>query len=1322
MNDRRTCRNCGSSLPGNVRGGLCPACLLKCGMQTKTVGFTDDIHPHASWTPPTVEELAGRFAELEIVELIGRGGMGAVYKAREKDLDRLVAVKILPPEIGRDETFAQRFAREAKAMAKLSHPNIVTIYSFGSRPLAADGQLYYFIMEYVDGLSLRQLLDRRTCGPDEALAIVPQICDALQYAHNRGIVHRDIKPENILLNRDGQVKIADFGLARLIELAGDAATRTGGETGAPDATQVADKVMGTPDYMAPEQLERPADVDHRADIYSLGVVFYQMLTGELPKGPEKFEPPSRKVVIDVRLDEVVLRALEHEPQRRYQQVSEVRTQVETIVAGGLDATAMEAASPETERTIARASRALRGPALCLIVAAGINLAVLLAVVGMTASAAVNVPTARTAHIRAAARARAAASDLDFYANRRSASPARRLTLARTSEEASAAAAEARATWEAVRLKARLLVLSVLVGLPLNVLVLLGARGMRRLDNRRGCVGGAIAAMVAVPGSLIGLPMGVRALVVLRRREVVEAFDAVAAARGARHRPRRSRLAVLAAAWAACPFLLLPSLVLWLRLPTPAGLAFSPSIAETLILVILAATLTSPLAGMLCGAVALARIRRSAGRLYGLRPALFGVLLYPLLALDGLIVRLSYQLALVSLGPQWRKDAVGVLAGSLIALVVDAFIVGRVWRALRGSVTFVPRRRVRPKRRRRWMAAAAVIILVVGLVISLTATGHGLVKEPPPPWRPVQEVDLADGAAIDFDTAVVWRSGPERNLMRQWGLDAIVVGAGRAGAMPDRLKCVDMAVAEVPADQWDTLSAQEVRRRAAALTFSAETSIATHALVLIDGFGSYPRDKYPARTFIFRTLEGGVGLLRLTTGEGILAQGRTGRTRTATLRFKLLTDVGDLPPPSRPPALSEPIWHGAMVHDVNSTTGAPVILDLAGGQTLVAPQGGLGEPSLYFTRLGKGDVGYEGRTLLLLRGASLMSRSGRAVRPQEVDGEVASYAMGPVTTDALVRTAEGALFQVRLASIRSDRTGESVEFQYAPVPPPVPPSPPAPEAWTALLDNGVTVDLLGVSARPSQDAPSWRPDGSPMDQRLAGGPDVVAADPDARCRVLAARLKGVAEDGPVGIKWAFVPDVGLNFTSGNLADAGNPRDLRCGLSLSPALAGYPTITVRLGVAAGPWTTLDEVDEVEANPSKATLHRIPGIFQGSDGLIVAVMHGVADQQVRLIAVTVDGREILPDGVTGAPERGFPVTNYRFHGLRAADVRTLRFQGRRYHWAVFEHVALDPRDIVLRPMDGIEKRGDAGMREDSPNLHLDGVSPGSDDAIGLAGAGDG
>ncbi|MFA6564959.1 MAG: protein kinase [Verrucomicrobiia bacterium] len=312
------CPQCGAALPAGALAGLCPACLLKQGAAADTAPPPGT----APFTPPPVAELTKLFPQLDILSLIGQGGMGAVYKARQKQLDRIVALKILPPAVSHDPKFAERFAREARALAKLNHPNIVTLYEFGQ----ADG-LFYFLMEFMDGMNLRQLLNAGRVTPKEALAIVPPICDALQFAHDRGIVHRDIKPENILLSKAGQVKIADFGVAKIVA-SEPATTATSGAVAPLPAQTDAGLVMGTPQYMAPEQTEHPSEVDHRADIYSLGVVFYQMLTGELPKG--KFEPPSKKVVIDVRLDEVVLRALEKEPERRYQQASEVRTAVETI--------------------------------------------------------------------------------------------------------------------------------------------------------------------------------------------------------------------------------------------------------------------------------------------------------------------------------------------------------------------------------------------------------------------------------------------------------------------------------------------------------------------------------------------------------------------------------------------------------------------------------------------------------------------------------------------------------------------------------------------------------------------------------------------------------------------------------------------------------------------------------------------------------------------------------------------------------------------------------------------------------------------------------
>jgi tRNA A-37 threonylcarbamoyl transferase component Bud32 len=310
------CPGCEAELATDAPEGLCPQCLYQ-GIvegQDEAEGPTPGRTPPPAFVPLAAAELGRHFPQLEILQLLGQGGMGAVYQARQTKLDRLVAVKILPPEVARDPAFAERFTREAQALARLNHPNIVTVYDFGD----VDG-LYFFTMEFVDGHNLRDLLQAGALPADQTLAIVPQLCDALQYAHDEGLVHRDIKPENILLDKKGHVKIADFGLARLVGLTPTYLTLTGTH-----------EVMGTLLYMAPEQMKRTHTVDHRADIYSLGVVLYEMLTGELPLG--RFAPPSHKAVVDERLDQVVLRALAREPAERYQDAGAFKRDVEAALA------------------------------------------------------------------------------------------------------------------------------------------------------------------------------------------------------------------------------------------------------------------------------------------------------------------------------------------------------------------------------------------------------------------------------------------------------------------------------------------------------------------------------------------------------------------------------------------------------------------------------------------------------------------------------------------------------------------------------------------------------------------------------------------------------------------------------------------------------------------------------------------------------------------------------------------------------------------------------------------------------------------------------
>ena len=267
--------------------GLDPGELLARGLNT--VRPSGPIH---HWTPPTPEELARLLPQYKIESMLGRGGMGAVYKGFQEKLARPVAIKVLPAELTADQQFVTRFEREAKTLARLQHPGIVSIYDFGQ---TADGYLY-FVMEFVEGTDLQRILQGPGLEPEQALALITQICDALHAAHSQGVIHRDIKPANILITTYGRVKLADFGLAR------------------PDREDhgnitLSNVALGTPDYMAPEQ--REGQIDLRADIYALGVMLYEMLTGQLPRGA--WAPPSRKVTVDVRIDEVVLKALQVEP-------------------------------------------------------------------------------------------------------------------------------------------------------------------------------------------------------------------------------------------------------------------------------------------------------------------------------------------------------------------------------------------------------------------------------------------------------------------------------------------------------------------------------------------------------------------------------------------------------------------------------------------------------------------------------------------------------------------------------------------------------------------------------------------------------------------------------------------------------------------------------------------------------------------------------------------------------------------------------------------------------------------------------------------------
>ncbi len=267
------------------------------------------------WTPPAPEHLHAMLPQYDQWEMIGCGGMGAVYKARQTSLDRLVAIKVLPPQVAEDEAeYVERFKNEARTMAKMNHPAIVAVYDFGE----TRDELLYIVMEYIDGTDVHKMIHAQGKLPvDHAMAITAHVCDALAYAHEHGVVHRDIKPANILINMEGAVKVADFGLARMHDPGQSNSLTQEGTT------------MGTPDYVAPEVLIIGMQVDGRADLYAVGVMLYNMLTGKIPRG--NFQLPSEKTGCDTRYDAIVLKAMEQDVARRYQTSRELRRDLDQIL-------------------------------------------------------------------------------------------------------------------------------------------------------------------------------------------------------------------------------------------------------------------------------------------------------------------------------------------------------------------------------------------------------------------------------------------------------------------------------------------------------------------------------------------------------------------------------------------------------------------------------------------------------------------------------------------------------------------------------------------------------------------------------------------------------------------------------------------------------------------------------------------------------------------------------------------------------------------------------------------------------------------------------
>ena len=633
------CPRCGRSLLADAPEGLCSRCLAAINLETGSL-LTG---ASASLPPPPIEEIAPHFPQLEILSCLGRGGMGVVYKARQKSLDRLVALKLLAPEREKDPQFSDRFAREAQALAKLSNPNIVTVYDFGQA-----GGFFFLLMEYVDGANLRTLLQAHKFTPEQALAIIPPLCDALQYAHDRGIVHRDIKPENLLMDREGRVKVADFGLAKML----------GAD---PDADE---NPVGTPSYMAPEQVADPARVDNRADIYSLGVVFYEMLTGELPG--KRLEAPSRKVQIDVRLDEIVLRALEKNPELRYQQASILKTQVETVATtppaqvppvgktSEIDFQPLEEtppiAQPSAERRNMVMSLLLFGGAPVVLVAWCVSQR-LYPQAGMCLVLAISlIASLLFLKIKPAAFHKFTENKF-FYTG---------LIFALMATQQSTGSTNHGFRHD---------LLSLVPAVVSFYFFSLWLKGLRRLRN---------AGIPSENPPSQNPPLGKTGAAASQSLEnsAPSSF---------------SRTAIWAASWITLSVFVVPPFM-WHELETHEFTNHGPfgSLLAVLVsLVFLLPAFTAPLGATLLGWIGVTQIRHSAGKLYGLGLAVFDGLFFPLLALDALIVAVdlsgrSHEIASRQEGVTLLVQNIpGLVVLLLVAIIVsvDFLIIRAVWRAV-----------------------------------------------------------------------------------------------------------------------------------------------------------------------------------------------------------------------------------------------------------------------------------------------------------------------------------------------------------------------------------------------------------------------------------------------------------------------------------------------------------------------------------------------------------------------------------------------------------------------------------------------------------------
>ncbi len=1363
--DENRCAECGAALAADAPGGLCPGCLLMRGLDTHTFA-TDGRSTADDFAPPSPEELAAYFPDLEILELLGRGGMGVVYRARQKQLDRTVALKILSPKFGSDPAFAERFAREARAMARLNHPHIVAVYDFGKtaeKPLADSQQaaapLYYFIMEYVDGLNLRRLLDTGKLTPEEALAIVPQICEALQYAHDAGVVHRDIKPENILLDKAGQVKIADFGLAKLV---GRGAGNQEGETpsktacgfagGANDSISsptspltTAGQVMGTPQYMAPEQAAHPESVDHRADIYSLGVVFYQMLTGELPTG--RFAPPSKKVQIDVRLDEVVLRALEREPERRYQQASEMKTRVETIVTTPV----LPAANQRNDWRswvigvgVRNGKKVVNWPGLVLQWPLVFGFCCLL----------LRNPDVEASFVNLLIFAVAAAITVLVFAWVQSQRPIEQLpSLDSPPGEQLATIVR----WTA-RLSGSLMLLFFAVFFlgegsppmgqqPTAVqwefvavgLWLLGFgvgwrwEGWAALSILFGCLlfhGVELSQDHIVPLGPLHLPLVVGLLYAIswwmQRRatsslnssssmgspdssaigaaQPQEVRGTSSAASGASGAPidklsglpvRFSKTAIVGAAWA--PFFLITA-VMFVRSFTVSPEEFAGPKWWQLVLSLGLGSLgrLAPFGTTILGAIALTQIRHSRGRLCGLGLALFDTLLFPMLALDGLVLSIPVVVFQQSIRETARRAAAQVN-------------LARIGEALRQhgatpSPSLVPQVTETPSTIGLWAFAIVTIIVVIVVDYLIIRWAWRAANRPvggDNAERGNAAPSCVSGTPIDKLSGLP--VGPSHQIARMMaGIWAFLFGllalfaSNRSfhisGGWHDWQYFLCLGAAILGMLGYPIIITRALK--------SSRTSLAWMTAAGLFGLGTFVLSLPCGGTCDTPWLPQFTGLYLCITTPCLLIVDAIRKSKANSQGIPDSSSIGAAQPQE---ALGKDF--------AASCASGPPIDKLSGLSRVTSKERKIGIAALVLCLSGIPLVlllaavagrNWSVRTFLaLIFSVILVAFLTGLFGRKSVAGKVAVIISSLCLAVAL--TFLGIVAYYEMSKIRHDMGGWPY---FANILPGLAAEPKGPTLvfdavatstpggpWIAKLPHG-EIELVAVSRQPSKGQPWWRPDGSPYTEGPFEyrGDDAVFGDPATeQMSVFVYQLRGVPDD--VQMNWRFEPSARSSGTSEPRRGGRSLKDEGYRLWWHSVPKSVAMFTIHVGVAAGPWQTVAyrrqmETGAIDIGQPSSSIVESASFFdpiEKADGnVIINVAYPPADIATRVTAIDDKGTEHVggPAGYMdqlGGPNR----CSAAFKDLQLKRIKEFRFQARPYEWIEFRNVRLNPTPNLMPPI---------------------------------------